>query len=224
MSAVVTFIGYHDSGKTELVSRVVSNLKNLGHRVAVIKSSNEPGVAFDKEGTDTYKHRQAGADSVLFVGPDQMVLQTGPSHHSIITLAHRYFPDVDIVIGEGFKHARKIPKIEVRSNRDQDLRDEVHGVIAVVTDLDISGDYIFRMDEAPEIASFIEKRYIRERNKRPEKTSLLVNGRKIPIKEFIQDSLAGTVVGFVEALKLTDGIKEIEMRIRLTDRDTSAKD
>ena len=217
MSAVITFVGYHDSGKTTIVSQVVHHLKKLGYRVAVIKSSNETGVVFDRENTDTFKHRQAGADSVLFVSPDQMVLQTGPSDHSIVTLAHRYFADVDIVIGEGFKHARKVPKIEVRSSADQDLRHEVHGVIAVVTDLEISGDYIFRSSEAKEIALFIEKRFIRSKGRGPERASLLVDGKKIPLKDFVQECLAGTVEGFVEALKLTDGAQEIELRIRLSD-------
>lgn len=223
MSAVITFIGYHDSGKTTLVSEVVSHLKELGYRVAVIKSSNEAGVAFDTENTDTYRHRQAGADAVLFVGPDQMVLQTGPSDHSIVTLAHRYFVDADIVIGEGFKHARKVPKIEVRRNSDQDLRQEVHGVIAVATDLDIAGDYVFRLNEAKEIALFIEKRFIRGKGKRPEQVSLVVEGRKIPLKEFVQDCLAGTVVGFVDSLKLTDKPREIELRIRFPKREEPAE-
>lgn len=215
MSSVVTFIGYHDSGKTTLVSQVVSHLKDLGYRVAVIKSSNEAGVTFDTVGTDTYKHRQAGADSVLFVGPDQMVLQTGPSDHSLVTLAHRYFPDADIVIGEGFKHARKVPKIEVVRNKEQNLRQEVHGVMAVVTDQDISGDYVFRLSESLEIAQFIEKRFLGARARRPEIASLLVDGRKIPLKDFVQECLAGSVAGFVEALKLTDDGEEIELRIRL---------
>ena len=218
MSAVVTFVGYHDSGKTTLVSEVVSHLKDLGHRVAVIKSSNEAGVAFDTENTDTYRHRQAGADAVLFVGPDQMVLQTGPSDHSIVTLAHRYFADADIVIGEGFKHARKVPKIEVRKKSDQDLRQEVHGVIAVVTDLDVPGDYVFRLSEAKEVALFIEKRFIRGKGKRPERVSLVVEGRKIPMKDFVQDCLAGTILGFVDALKLTNEPREIELRIRLPEK------
>lgn len=223
MSAVITFIGYHDSGKTTLVSEVVTHLKGLGYRVAVIKSSNEAGVVFDTENTDTFKHRQAGADSILFVGPDQMVLQTGPSDHSIITLAHRYFVDADIVIGEGFKHARKVPKIEVRKNTEQDLRQEVHGVIAVATDLDIAGDYVFRLNEAREIALFIEKRFIRGKGRRPERLSLVVEGRKIPLKDFVQDCLAGTVVGFVDALKLTGEAKEIELRIRLPEADNTGR-
>ncbi|MCP3933540.1 MAG: molybdopterin-guanine dinucleotide biosynthesis protein B, partial [Bacteroidetes bacterium] len=83
MSAIVTFIGYHDSGKTTLVSKVVGHLKDMGYRVAVIKSSNDSGVSFDTPGTDTFKHRQAGADSVLFVAPDQMVLQTGANDLSL---------------------------------------------------------------------------------------------------------------------------------------------
>lgn len=221
MPAVVTFIGYHDSGKTTLVSQVVKHLKTRGHRVAVMKSSNETGVTFDSTGTDTSAHRLAGADSVLFVAPDQMVLQTGPSDQSVVTLAHRYFADADIVIGEGFKHARKIAKIEVRRDSDQDLRREVHGVIAIATDLDIAGDYVFSLREANEIAQFIEKRFIQQRDQRPEKVFLLVNGRKIPMKEFIQDCLAGTVIGFVDSLKLTDGAREIEMRIKLDDDDRS---
>jgi molybdopterin-guanine dinucleotide biosynthesis protein B len=215
MSSVITFIGYHDSGKTTLVSQVVEHLKDLGYRVAVIKSSNDSGVSFDTPGTDTFKHRQAGADSVLFVGPDQMVLQTCGSDHSLITLAHRYCSDVDIVIGEGFKHARKVSKIEVLRNKEQELRHEVHGVIAVATDLDISGDYVFRLNEAREIALFIEKRFLLDKGRGPEMASLLVNGRKIPLKGFVQECLAGTVAGFIDALKLTDGSKEIELRIKL---------
>lgn len=218
MSSVVTFIGYHDSGKTTLVSQVVKNLKDLGYKVAVIKSSNDSGVGFDTPGTDTYKHRQAGADSVLFVGPDQMVLQTSASDYSLLALAHRFCADVDIVIGEGFKHARKVSKIEVLRNRDQELRHEVHGVIAVATDLDISGDYVFRLNEAKEIALFIEKRFLLNKGREPETASLLVNGRKIPIKGFVQDCLAGTVAGFIDVLKLTDEAEEIELRIKLEEQ------
>jgi molybdopterin-guanine dinucleotide biosynthesis protein B len=77
MPTIVTFIGWHDSGKTTLATQVVNELKKLGYRVAVIKSSSDEGVAFDTPDTDTAKHKLAGADSVMFVGPDQMVLQSG---------------------------------------------------------------------------------------------------------------------------------------------------
>ncbi len=215
MSSIVSFIGWHDSGKTTLVKQVVAELKKLGYRVAVIKSSNDPGIEFDTPGTDTFLHKQAGADSVMLVAPDQMVLQTGNSGLSLRTLAHRYFPDVDIVIGEGFKTARKIPKIEVFRNRDQKLRDEVHGVIAVATNLEgVAGNYVFRLDQAAEIALFIEKRYITRKEGR-EIMSLLINGNKIPLKDFVQKVLAETVHGFVKSLKCNEDIKQIELRIKV---------
>ena len=215
MSSIVSFIGWHDSGKTTLASKVVTALKQLGYRVAVIKSSNDSGIAFDTPGTDTYKHKEAGADSVMLVAPDQMVLQTMNSNLSLRTLAHRYFPDVDIVIAEGFKRARKIPKIEVFRNEDQRLRDEVHGVIAVATDLEgVVEDYVFKLDEASEIALFIEKRFLTNKGEL-ELTALLVNGNKIPIKDYIQEALAGTVYGFVKTLKLNHDIEEIELRFKV---------
>ena len=216
MSSIVSFIGWHDSGKTELVCGVVQELKMLGYRVAVIKSSNDSGIVFDTPGTDTFRHSQAGAASVMLVAPDQMVLRTESSGLSLRTLAHRYFPEADIVIGEGFKSARKIAKIEVVGNPGQKLRDEVHGVIAVATDLEnVSGNYLFRRDEAREIALFIEKRFLSGTKSR-EVCTLLVNGNQVPIKDFIQEALASTVTGFVASLKLHEEITEIELRIRET--------
>jgi molybdopterin-guanine dinucleotide biosynthesis adapter protein len=214
MAAIISFIGYHNSGKTTLVTRVVKHLKAKGLRVGVIKSSSTQGIEFDTVGTDTFKHLQAGADEVMLVTPDQMVLQTRPKNLSLAVLVHRYFCDADIVIGEGFKEARQIAKIEVISSPEQNLRGQVPGVIAVATDLDISADYVFRLNEAAEIADFIEKRFVQKR-RHPEKTALLVNGKKIVLKSFIQDSLAGVVSGYVKALKLAGDIDEIELRIRL---------
>jgi molybdopterin-guanine dinucleotide biosynthesis protein B len=217
MSSIVTFIGWHDSGKTTLAVQVVTELQKLGYNVAVIKSSSDAGIQFDTPGTDTFKHWEAGADSVMLVAPDQMVFQTKNSGLSLRTLAHRYFPDVDIVIGEGFKTAKKIPKVEVFRNHDQKLRNEVHGVIAVATDIEgVAGDYVFRLDEAREIALFIEKRFLTQKGSR-EVTTLLVNGNRVPIKDFIQEALAGTVHGFVKTLKLNKDIKEIELRIKVDD-------
>ncbi len=216
MPQVITFIGWHDSGKTTLVGKVIRQLRSKGYRVAVIKSSSDATVRFDTPGTDTEKHKQAGADSVMFVGPDQMVLQTGNDGLSLQTLAHRYFPDVDIVIGEGFKKAHKTAKIEVLRNPAQQLRNEVHGVIAVATDLaDIVGDSVFRLDDDLEIAEFIEKRFQLGQPKGVEKAALLVNGNKVYLKNFIQDALAGTVHGFVSSLDITEGIDEIEIRIKI---------
>lgn len=215
MAPIVSFIGWHNSGKTTLATSVVTHLTRMGYRVAVIKSTDKEGIQFDVVDTDSYKHRQAGADSVMLVAPDQTVLQSRTRDLTLITRAHRYFPDADIVIAEGFKNEKNIAKIEVVRDPSQALRKEVNGVIGVATDLDITADYVFRLDEPEEIAQFIEKRFLSEGDRnRLEKTALLVNGRKIPLKDFIQESLAGTVEGYVKTLKVHSDIREIELRIR----------
>jgi len=218
MPPIVTFIGWHNCGKTTLASRVVSHLKQLGYQVAVIKSTKETGIIFDTPGTDTHTHRSAGADSVMLVAPDQMVIMTDNRQESLTSLAHRHFPDVDIVIGEGFKEARQVSKIEVFRNSETKelLRHSVTGVIAVASDEHVSGDHVFRLTEAAEIASFIEKRFLQDAGKGADHTTLLINGNRIPMKSFVQDALAGTVCGFVDSLKLgTKETKTIDIRITL---------
>ncbi len=218
MPPIVTFIGWHNSGKTTLASQVVSHLKQLGYQVAVIKSTKETEITFDTPGTDTYTHRKAGADSVMLVAPDQMVIMTDNRGESLSTLAHRHFPEVDIVIGEGFKKARQVSKIEVFRDSDPAklLRGTVTGVIAVASDERISGDHIFRLSEAAEIASFIEKRFLHNAAKGADHTILLINGNRVPLKDFVQDALAGTVYGFVDSLKIgTKPARTIDIRITL---------
>jgi molybdopterin-guanine dinucleotide biosynthesis protein B len=161
MLPIITFIGWHNSGKTTLVTKVVAHLKQCGYRVAVIKSTKDQGITFDAPGTDTARHRQAGADTVLLVAPDQMTMITGNKGKSLVELARTFCSDVDLVIGEGFKNAEGVPKIEVRRESDQPrLREQVEGVIAVATDLALPADpgcVLFRLDQGREIADFIEK-------------------------------------------------------------------
>jgi len=158
---IITFIGWHNSGKTTLVTQVVTHLKLRGYRVAVIKSTKDQGISFDAAGTDTDRHRQAGANTVLLVAPDQMTMITENKGKSLGDLAQRFCSDVDLVIGEGFKEAEGIAKIEVRRESDQPLlRDQVPGVIAMASDLVIAeapGCVLFRLDQVLEITDFIER-------------------------------------------------------------------
>ena len=213
MPPIITFIGWHDCGKTTLASRVVRHLKERGYTIAVIKSTKETGLILDQEGTDTYSYRRAGADAVTLIAPDQMVMTTRNTGKQLTTLAFRHFPDVDLVIGEGFKEERQVAKIEVSRGETELLRDRVTGVIAIATDRKISGDYVFRLNESREIADFIEKRFILKQGRR-DRAILLVNGRQVAMKDFVQEALAGTVEGFVNSLKLQDDIKEIELKIQ----------
>ncbi len=215
MPSVVTFIGWHDSGKTTIVCGVIDRLARRGYRVGVIQSSKHTGVKFDSPETDTDRLSKAGAETVAFVSPDQVVVQGANSGLSLLTMAHRFFPDMDIVIGEGFKNAEGVDKIEIAGRGEgQPLRGTVSGVMAVVTGEVVPGFHLFRPDEINEIADFLEERYIK-RKRQMAASSLVVDGRKIPLTGFLEDCMAATVAGFVSSLKNTEGARHIEISIRL---------
>lgn len=116
MAAIVSFVSAaSNSGKTTLIEKVVKILKTRGLRVAVVKHASA-GFDLDKPGKDSWRFQQAGADSVVLVGPGAMALikkiEGEPSPEEI----ERAAGDADIIIYEGFKK-NAINKIEVfRSN------------------------------------------------------------------------------------------------------------
>ncbi len=216
MAAIISFIGLNGAGKTVLAVDVVCHLKAMGYNVAVMKSGAGKRLECDNSGTDTREYKKVGADNVLLVASDQIVLQSVSAENSLQTMAHRFFPDADIVIAEGFEQARRISKIEIARDVDHKLRKDVSGVIAVVTNIEgLAGDYVFHLDESLELAQFIEKRFLSEEARKKDIISLLVNGQKVVLKNFIQRSLAGTVHGYVNSLKVSETIEDIELTIKL---------
>jgi molybdopterin-guanine dinucleotide biosynthesis protein MobB len=104
MMRVFAVSGFSGTGKTALVETIVSSLTKAGHSVATIKSSKH--TQGPEQGTDTWKHIQAGASTTIFVGPN-----TKSTH-----LKDRLTPDElnelsknDFLIIEGMKSA-DIPK------------------------------------------------------------------------------------------------------------------
>ena len=213
MIPVVSFIGWQNSGKTTIAREVIARLKTKGFRVAAIKSTHHREIAFDRPGTDTSAYREAGGQTVALLAPDQMVIIRDNPEMKLADLANRYFSDCDIVIGEGFKDERHIAKIEVARDQDNLLRDQVSGVIGVISDQPVAGENIFRPDQAGEVTEFIVSRFLAGDQKT--QAILYVNNKKVPMKGFVQDALAGTVCGFIQTLKQTDEMQNIELRIRL---------
>ncbi|CAK8723762.1 hypothetical protein GMJAKD_13170 [Candidatus Electrothrix aarhusensis] len=181
MPFIITFIGWHDSGKTTLAAQVVRLLKERGYSVAVIKSTKEIGLLPNQEGTDTGAYSKAGADAVTLVAPDQLVMTAAHPEKNLPALARRFFSDMDLVIGEGFKKADQVAKIEVFRGKGTRLCDQVNGVIALATDQgiyhdinqEISGPSVFPLNQPEKIADFLEKEYIRAPSAHDRKVHLI---------------------------------------------------
>ncbi len=161
MTAVVSFIGWHNSGKTTISSRVVKLLREAGYKVGVVKSTKEMGLFADREGTDSHKYQQAGAERVGLLTPEGLVLRQAHKKMSLAHIVQGHFSDMDIVIAEGFKNEENVAKIEVAVAGAKPLRYMVPGVVGVVSGYDRAG---LRNDEESkygEITSFVEEFFIK---------------------------------------------------------------
>lgn len=99
-----------NSGKTTLIEKIVRILKSRGLRIAVIKHTPK-GFDLDKPGKDSWRFQQAGADSVVLIGPGKMALMQNIDREPSFDEIEQTL-DADIVICEGFKNTVK-NKIEV---------------------------------------------------------------------------------------------------------------
>ncbi|MFO8240392.1 MAG: molybdopterin-guanine dinucleotide biosynthesis protein B [Dissulfuribacterales bacterium] len=162
MIPILTFIGWHNSGKTTVVREVVRKLRGRGYKIAVIKSTEHRGLNIDIHGSDSYLYRKDGIESVALICPDTMITFQKNIGEDLKHLAFRLFPYVDLVIGEGFKHAYGIPKIEVTraSESKEPLRDSISDVCAVVSDYEVSFDRVFSINQVGELTDFIENSFL----------------------------------------------------------------
>ena len=103
MPKTVGFVGFSESGKTTLATRVAAELTRRGFRVAALKDAHH-GFDMDKPGKDSWRYREAGASQVI-VRSDRrwaMLVET-PEQPSVEELLAR-FSDVDVILVEGFKN------------------------------------------------------------------------------------------------------------------------
>ncbi|MEM9249475.1 MAG: molybdopterin-guanine dinucleotide biosynthesis protein B [Pseudomonadota bacterium] len=97
-------VGWKNSGKTGLVERLVAEITARGVRVSTIKHAHH-GVDVDQPGTDSYRHRAAGAQEVLLSSAGRWALMAelrGAPEPGLAELMPR-LSEVDLVLVEGFK-------------------------------------------------------------------------------------------------------------------------
>ena len=104
--------GWKNTGKTGLVERLVTEFTARGLTVSTIKHAHK-GFDIDHPGTDSARHRAAGASEVILSSATRMALMQehrGAEEPTLDALLARLSP-VDLVLVEGFK-AERHPKIE----------------------------------------------------------------------------------------------------------------
>lgn len=114
MPFLIAFVGWHNSGKTTVATRVAQQLRVWGYKVGVLKSTRETGLVPERQGSDSSRYLQVGVERVVLMTPDALVIRGQRAEPDIPTLARYLFFDMDVVLIEGCKRTKGLPKIEVR--------------------------------------------------------------------------------------------------------------
>ena len=160
MPQMISIVGRSQSGKTTLIEKLIPVLKGRGYKIGTIKHSHHI-FDFDKTGKDSWRHKDAGAETVIIASPGKIAMVKNDYQESLDSL-QKFFGDLDLVITEGYKKEDK-PKIEVvRAARQTDvlLKNDKH-LVAVVSDVELKLDVpVFGLDDVDRLADFIEKNYL----------------------------------------------------------------
>ncbi|MBD0305494.1 MAG: molybdopterin-guanine dinucleotide biosynthesis protein B, partial [Nitrospiraceae bacterium] len=70
---ILSFVGRSNSGKTTLIERLIPELVVAGYRVATVKHAGH-GFDLDTEGKDSWRHKRAGAGTVIVVSKGSMAM------------------------------------------------------------------------------------------------------------------------------------------------------
>lgn len=216
MIPVVSFIGWHNSGKTTLIRKVVKELSLLGVRTGIIKSTKHEDIELDKKGSDSSTYREDGVRIVSLVTPKEIFTVQDNTDQPLNYLLFRLFSqtDVDLVIAEGFKHSPFIPKIEVaREAISKELiKDTTSNVKAIVSDFPVDFNPHFTFDMVKEIALFIKEQIIDA--EKEDFVEVFADGKRLPLNNFVKDIMHGTFLGFLNGLKNTENVKIFEIKIK----------
>jgi len=111
--------GESNSGKTNLITKIIEILREKGKIITTIKISDHK-MNFDKKGKDTYLHRKAGAELVVFSSDFEtnFLFNNKIKLDSILKLIKK-FDNYDYILIEGARD-KKIPKIKIGEIPDRE--------------------------------------------------------------------------------------------------------
>lgn len=150
--------GWKNNGKTGLMERLVAEFCARGLTVSTLKHAHH-ATDVDQPGTDSFRHRAAGAAEVVLASPNRVSIMQelrGAEEPSLTELLARMRP-VDLILIEGFKRELH-PKIEAhRAEAGKPLiAPDDPTIRAVASDVALDLDRpVFDLDDTQGIADFI---------------------------------------------------------------------
>ncbi|MBX9137742.1 MULTISPECIES: molybdopterin-guanine dinucleotide biosynthesis protein B [unclassified Clostridium] len=159
MSKVINIVGSSSNvGKTYLLEGLIKELKARGYSIATIKHDVH-GFDIDKKGKDTYKHREAGSETVIISSKNRLAMIKELKEETELNDIIKMVLDKDIILVEGYKKSY-LRKIEVFRNGVSDkIITPKEKIIAIASDikLDIKDIIVVERENYKKLADLIEK-------------------------------------------------------------------
>ena len=236
---IASIVGKKNTGKTSLTVKVIEELTKRGYNVASIKHSHH-SIEMDKENTDTWKHKQAGANLVVGVGSTTFFNVKAEYDLNRILYLLKHFDNFDFVIIEGYK-SYNYPKIIT----SPEVRDEY--TIKEVNSFTIDDEGI------SELADLIEKRghdivdtlfanncgfndgeaiaeEIRNENLSVDELDnihsyLSIDNKVVGLNRFVSDYLKQNILGVISTLNLDEyGVEDVnKIELIIPDTESTSK-
>jgi len=226
---IVSIVGKKNTGKTSLTVKVIEELTKRGYNVASIKHSHH-SIEMDKENTDTWKHKQAGAN--LVVGVRSTTFFNARKEHDLNRILYmlKHFDDFDFVVIEGYK-SYNYPKIITSPNvRDEYTIKEVdsftiddEGISELADLIEERGhdivDTLFAnncgYNDGENIARDIRQGILTVDDLDKTHSYLSIDGKVVGLNRFVSDYLKQNVIGVINTLNLKDFGVEVIGKIEM---------
>lgn len=159
MAKVVNIIGAGSNvGKTVLMEGLIKELTKRGLKVATIKHDVH-GFDIDEKGKDTYRHREAGSETVIISSKNRFAIIKELDEEIDLKDIIKMITDKDIVLVEGYKKS-DLRKIEVfRAGVSKEIITPREKLIAIAsnTRLNIEGIPTINKEDYIALADLIEE-------------------------------------------------------------------
>ena len=161
MKKIFGIVGWSGSGKTDLTTRIINFFVKKNIFVASLKHSHHE-FEIDKEGKDSYKHIQAGANEVIIYNNKKWALisKVQNKEYDIEEIIAKFQKETEIILIEGLKFSN-FPKLEViRSSMNKPfIFENDKNIKGIVVDKEIpklkSSLPIFKFSDTKNIGEFI---------------------------------------------------------------------
>ncbi|MBR0272324.1 MAG: molybdopterin-guanine dinucleotide biosynthesis protein B [Methanobrevibacter sp.] len=222
---IVSIVGRKNTGKTSLSVKVIRELTKRGYNVASVKHSHH-SIEMDKENTDTWKHKQAGANLVVGVGSTTFFNSREEHDLNRILYLLKHFDDFDFVIIEGYKTynypkiatspevvdeytIKEVNSFEITPEGVSELADLIEQRGHDIIDTLFANNCGFNNGEV--IAKEIREGKLTVEELDKVHSYLSIDNKVVGMNRFVSDYLKKSVLGIISTLNLEDyGVEDID--------------